>query len=102
MRKTHGFLKDEQGDWSLARAAFVVVVLFVGGLIAADTFGPWDVPDTAYVLLGTLVTGLLAWAAGPRIARYVGPQIGGVASGIAAAGKRLAGTDNRFTDDERG
>ena len=47
----------------------------------------WDVPEPAYVLLGSLVIGLLAWAAGPRTAQYLAPQIGAVASGIAQAVK---------------
>jgi len=102
MRKTHGFFRDEQGDKSLGRVCLCAALALTALLICADTFTRHEVPDPAYALLGGLLTGLVAWVAGPRIARYVGPQIGGVASGIAAAGKRLAGTDNRFRDDERG
>jgi hypothetical protein len=102
MRKTHGFFKDEQGDWSLARMALCLVLAFTIVMITADTFGPWDMPDPAYALLAGLLTGLVAWAAGPRIARYIGPQVGAVASGVAAAAGRLARTDDRFKDDEHG
>ena len=95
-------LKDEQGDWSTSRISFVVTLVFTLALIAADTFGDVEMPGEAYALLGGLLTGLIAWAGGPRIARYVGPAIAGVAQGIGAAGRRVAGTDNRFRDDERG
>ena len=47
-----------------------------------------DVPNAAYALLGTIFTGLLAWAAGPRIAQYLLPQIGAVAQGIGASLKK--------------
>ena len=45
------------------------------------------VPEIAYTLLGSLNVGLLAWAGGPRVAQYLAPQIGAVASGIAQAVK---------------
>jgi hypothetical protein len=102
VRKTHGFFRDEQGDKSLGRVCLTCALVFTGALIAADTFLPVEVPAEAYALLASLLMGLVAWVAGPRIARYVGPQVGAVASGVASAGRRLAGTDDRYRDDERG
>ncbi len=94
-------LKDEQGDWSTARISFSVTALFTLWLIWADAFRSVEVPSEAYALLGGLLTGLIAWAGGPRIARYVGPQVGAAASGVALATRRLVGVDNSRTDDER-
>jgi len=45
------------------------------------------VHEVAYALLGSFDIGLLAWAGGPRVAQYLGPQVAGVASGIAKAVK---------------
>jgi hypothetical protein len=49
----------------------------------------------------------LTWAAGPRVAQYLGPQIGAVASSIAQAVKRpqqpdLLDNDPRFREDDEG
>jgi hypothetical protein len=99
-----GFFKDESGAWSMARVLLTISLALTFALVALDTFLPVDVPGEGYVLFGTIFTGLLAWTAGPRIAQYVGPQMGAVASGIAQAvqRQRLAGTDDRRKDDERG
>lgn len=97
MSKT--FLRDEQGNLSMARALLLASLAMTFILIALDTFSSQEVPAPAYALLGTIFTGLLAWAAGPRIAQYVGPQMGSVAS---ALNRRLQGTDRFREDDERG
>ena len=84
-RKVHGWLKDEQGDNSMARLLLVVTVPFAFGVILADIFvRRVEVPGEVYALLGGLLTGEIAWAGGARIARYIGPQIAGIAQGIAA------------------
>lgn len=80
------FLQDEQGARSSARLALWVTLLPTIGLIVADaTVAAVDVPQAAYALLGGLLTGLIAWAGGARIAQYVGPRIGSVAFGIGQA-----------------
>ena len=79
-------LTDERGSLSSARTFLLASLLFSGALIVLDsTF--WDVPEVVYTLLGSLDIGLLAWAGGPRVAQYLGPQVAGVASGIAKAVK---------------
>ena len=93
----NSFLNDERGSRSSARLLLVCVLVFTAVLIVLDSLW-WDVPDPAYVLLGTFGTGLLAWAGGSRIAQYVGPQIGAVAAGIAAAAGRTKGTYQRPAD----
>ena len=78
-------LKDERGSLSAARIFLFVSLVFTGAIIVADSLLWATVPNAAYALMGTLGTGLLAWAAGPRIAQYILPQIGAVTSGIGAA-----------------
>jgi len=77
-------LCDERGTPSAARVFLATTMLFTGLIIVLDSL-VWDVPEPAYALLGSLGVGLLAWTAGPRMAAYIGPQIGAVASGIAQA-----------------
>ena len=64
-----------------------------------------EVPNAAYALLGTIFTGLLAWTSGPRIAQYLGPQIGAVAKGIGDAVKQprrpdLLDNDPKFREND--
>ena len=100
-------LKDERGSLSAARTFLFVSLVFTGAVIVADSLLWATVPNAAYALMGTLGTGLLAWAAGPRIAQHFGPQIGAVASGIGASLTReprrpdLLDNDPAFRDDER-
>ena len=100
-------LLDEKGKVSAARLLLVCCLTFTAVLIAFDAILWATVPNAAYALLGTIFTGLLAWAAGPRIAQYFGPQVGAVASGIGASltrkPKRPDVLDNSpgFRDDER-
>jgi hypothetical protein len=99
-------LRDERGTLSAARVLLTISMAFVGVLIVLDSI-VWEVPESAYVLLGSWGIGLLAWAGGPRIAQYVGPQIGAVASGIAQAAKdlrrpELLDNDPRFKEHDEG
>jgi hypothetical protein len=85
-------LTDERGSLSAARVLLTASMVFIAVIIVLDsTF--WDVPEPAYVLLGSWGIGLLAWAGGPRVAQYLAPQVGAVASGIAQAAKRLRRPD---------
>jgi len=100
-------LADEKGKLSAARVLLVASLGFTAIIIIADSLLWADVPNAAYALLGTIFTGLLAWTAGPRIAQYLLPQIGAVASGIGAAltvePRRPDLLDNNpaFRDDEK-
>ena len=85
-------LTDERCSLSAARVLLTASMVFIAVIIVLDsTF--WDVPEPAYVLLGSWGIGLLAWAGGPRMAQYLAPQVGAVASGIAQAAKRLRRPD---------
>jgi hypothetical protein len=81
-------LTDERGTLSAARVLLTASMVFIAVIIVLDST-IWDVPEPAYVLLGSWGIGLLAWAGGPRVAQYLAPQVGAVASGIAQAAKRL-------------
>ena len=99
-------LTDERGNLSAARTLLSIFLTFTGIVIVLDST-VWDVPDPAYVLLGSIAVGLLAWAGGPRVAQYLAPQVGAVASGIAQAIKRprqpeLLDNDPRFREDDEG
>jgi hypothetical protein len=100
-------LSDEQGKPSAARILLCVSLGFTMSIITLDAFFV-SIPNAAYSLLGVVFTGLLAWTAGPRIARYLAPQIGALAKGISSAAVRAAPIrprmlDNHpaFRDDER-
>lgn len=101
-RQVHGFFRDEQGDKSLARVLCLGALLFTFAIIVWDTNSPVEVPGAVWALLTSIDLALIGWAAGPRLARYLFPQVGAAAQGVASASKRLAGTDNRYRDDERG
>ena len=100
-------LADEKGKLSAARTFLAVCLAFTGFIIVIDALFWGEVPNAAYALLGTIFTGLLAWTAGPRIAQYLGPQIGAVAKGIGDAVKQprrpdLLDNDPKFREnDER-
>mgnify|MGYP003654729767 CR=1 FL=1 len=78
-------LSDEKGKLSAARVLLVLSLAFTGTVILLDIMFDAIVPNAAYALLGTIFSGLLIWSSGPRIAQYLGPQVGAIASGIGSA-----------------
>jgi hypothetical protein len=72
---------DERGKGSLARVSTFTWLLWSAALI---TFQP-AVSNAALAFMGSVATALIAWTAGPRIAQYLGPQIGAVTTGIGQA-----------------
>ena len=83
---------DERGHLSSARVGLwttVAVTLVVVGIDVVLTLhgAQARVPNTVYGVLGTMFMAFASWAAGPRIAQYLGPQIGQVASGLASASR---------------
>lgn len=101
MRKRHSFFHDEQGDWSMARVLCFTCILFTFWMIVAASDGHYAVPMPVWALLTSLDMALIGWAAGPRIARYLLPQVGAAVQGVAHAAGRFARTDDRWKDDER-
>lgn len=65
-------LRDEKGSISTARVLLCATSLFLFALIWADAKRPgFDVPEQAYQILTTMLTGFLIWAAGPRHLQYL-------------------------------
>lgn len=93
-------LKDERGNWSSARCSWWLVVTLVVGAVYVDTLTVREVSAGAWTILGTLVMFTGGWAAGPRMAQYLFPQIGATVQAIGQAARR--GLDNARKDDERG
>lgn len=97
-------LRDERGSLSAARIFLAVSLIFTGIIIVLDST-IWEVPEPVYSLLGGLAVGLVAWAGGPRAMQYLGPQVAGMASGIAQAVKgpqrpELLDSDAEFREDD--
>ena len=85
-------VSDESSHLSSARIGLWVTVLLFA-LVAAVDVGltiqrtPMRIPNAVYATLGTMFTVFASWAAGPRIAQYIGPQIGQIAQGIGGANR---------------
>ncbi|MEA3244798.1 MAG: hypothetical protein U9Q74_01450 [Gemmatimonadota bacterium] len=85
-------IHDEKGKLSVARCGLWLTIGVALVVMAVDVHlvvsgAEARVPNTVYALLGTMFTAFAAWAGGPRIAQYLAPQVGQVASGIAAAAR---------------
>lgn len=82
-------LHDERGQPSAARKYLLGAFVYQAIYIAL-----WGrEPETIGVVL-TFFAGidvpLIVWAAGPRIAQYLGPQAGAIVQGVAASAKAMA------------
>lgn len=94
LRELSEVFKDETGGFSAARVFFAVWT----GII---TVAAYNKPDAAFwPVAGSIAIGLLSWAGGPRIAKYLAPQVGKVAGSVSDAVKARFG--NVYKDDERG
>lgn len=83
-------VEDERGQLSSARVGLWLTVCVAVAVIGVDVHltlaaSTAFVPNTVYAVLATMFTAFASWAAGPRIAAYLAPQIGQIASGIGAA-----------------
>lgn len=92
-------LRDERGSWSSARCAFWATLVYAFVFIAFDTFGVAVLAGAAYTFLGSLILALAGWAAGPRIAAHIGPQIGNVGKALASASAKIAERRKQGTED---
>lgn len=89
-------LEDERGHLSTARTLLWVWSLFTLALIA---FAWRELPNGVLSLLSGVEVALVAWAAGARIAQYLGPQVGATAS---AVGQSLREAVQKRRDPEQG
>lgn len=95
-----GLFRDERGSKSLARHALVFVLLLIAGLAIYEAYDPTHaVNNTVWATLSAIAMGLIAWAGGPRIAQYLAPQIGAVASGASTALRRAITRDPETGDE---
>lgn len=89
-------LQDERGHLSTARTLLWVWSLFTLLLIALA----WrELPNGVLSLLSGVEIALVAWAAGARIAQYLGPQVGSTA---AAVGQSLREAVQKRRDSDNG
>jgi Flp pilus assembly protein TadB len=81
-------LKDEQGNWSAAR---LFLAIWLANAVVY-TWMQWTTESLGVVLtfFTAIGTPLIVWTAGPRIAQYLGPSVGGVVQGMAESAKALA------------
>ena len=87
-------VQDERGQLSTARALLWVWSLFTLTLVAMT----WrTVGNGVLSLLSGVEVALIAWAAGARIAQYLGPQIGAAANAVGQS-LREAVQKRRDTD----
>lgn len=110
-RRSHHFLQDEQGDWSMARSLLLAHTLFNWAWMWGLMLGLLKPPSAELltVLIGGLDVSMFmvfgTWAAGPRIARYITPWAGAAVQAAGEVGRavvaRLKGTDRHREDDER-
>lgn len=101
-RSPKTILRDEQGGLSMSRTLLLCQLVYVDILAALGAVGAVVLSGQWWTFQGTLVIGLVAWAAGPRGLQYLGPQLGNIGRAIASAPGRLTGTDDAKKDDERG
>src|SRR5436309_3111518 len=97
-----GMLHDERGKKSLGRALLIAWSVNAFVAIGYELFSSthYQLSNAAWAVISSVEVALIAWNAGPRIAQYLGPQIGAVAKGVGEA-LRSARLPSRL-DDERG
>jgi len=95
-------VRDEEGRLSSARFSFWLTLLVSLTLVVLSALSEAvALSAAAYALLGTIFTFTACWAAGPRVAKYLGPQIGRVVDAIGKAKDDRRLPDIR-RDDESG
>jgi hypothetical protein len=93
--------RDERNKVSLARVLLFIVVLYTLALAGADSIFGFGVGAAVWSMLSGMTLMFTGWAAGPRIAQYLFPQLSAFVSGIGAA-KASRAEPNLYRDDERG
>ena len=86
MKFLREMVTDETGAASTARTSFLFALVSGVSLAIADAVSTSvTVSEPAYAFLGAVVGIAGVWAAGPRIAEYVGPALGQMVQGIGMA-----------------
>ncbi len=80
--RPHGLLHDERGSWSMARVGCLIWTLFCIWVVGHH----WGAVSPAVLaFLSTVEMAFVTWAAGPRMAQYLAPQISTAAAAIGQA-----------------
>lgn len=103
--RLHELATDEKGKLSTARLGLWITIIAALTAMGLDIYAQIflnarpPIPNAVYSLLGTMFMAFATMVGGPRMAQYLGPQIGAVSAGIASAVRdmRLPSRD----DDER-
>jgi hypothetical protein len=82
---------DEKGNPSSARCLLWLVVLYLFRVIEVHLTGV-PVDSAVWAILTTTIMLFTAWAAGPRLAEYILPQLTGA---VSAVGQALRRKENR-------
>lgn len=85
------WLTGQDGLLSIARLGLALTVLVALVLVVGEAAGALHPSAAAYSLLATLALAFVGWVAGPRIAQYLLPQLGGVVGALSQARTRPYG-----------
>lgn len=94
-------IADEQGNPSSARCGMWFTLVIGLLLTVLDAFGGVTMSNAAYVMLQSCFGFFALWAAGPRMAQYVGPMMSKFSESISRASASKREPDIR-KDDESG
>lgn len=84
-----GVLQDERGSQSAART-FLLWCLVYEAIYLAIWGRQEETLGVVVTFFAAVDTPLIIWAAGARIAQYLGPQAGPIVQGVAESAKALA------------
>lgn len=82
-------LRDERGQMSAARA-FLLACLCYQALYLAVWGRDAETLGVVLTFFSAIDVPLIVWAAGPRIAQYIGPATGQIVQGVADSAKAMA------------
>lgn len=103
--RLHQLIEDEKHKLSVARIGVWITLALAVSTVVLDVYaailtGNGAIPNAVYSIETTMFMVFASWAAGPRIAAHIGPQIGSAAQAVANA-TRDARLPSKH-DDERG
>jgi hypothetical protein len=83
-------IKDEEKNYSMAR---VLVFLWTVVIVTMLVVNSACLTPPLLTFLSSIYLFLCSWAAGPRIAKYLGPQIGAIVAAVGQSKPSLSSTD---------
>jgi hypothetical protein len=101
MMRELGLLRDERGARSSMRVLLFVVVVPVMVLMTAAELLGHQLQSTVWTVWSSMAGMLIVGSFGPRIAQYIGPQLGAVAGAVGQA-KRDPRLPSKYDDEREG